>query len=232
MKKLLLASTLLAAVGAASAKADTFLMTDYSDYGTAVQLNSPDSINALAGRVTFTGPGGTAEVWCMDVFDILFKPYLFNINPATLANLPKPGIPNGLDAADLLTIDNLVFLGNNAIDHQGASQGVSAEYQVAIWETEYGASFDYTASAGFKSEVDALIASADGGSALFSNTTGFVWLSDAVSAPNQTMIEELDGERMGGVPEPSTWAMGLIGFGLMGTFGLVKTRKTPRYVEV
>jgi hypothetical protein len=227
MKKLLLTTALLGAVGATTAKADTYLMTGYSDYGVAVQLNSPNSIDALAGQVTFTGPAGTINVWCMDVLDLLYTPYLFQISPAELASLPKPGVPNVLSQADLDTIKNLVFEGNAAIAG-GASQGVSAEYQVAIWQTEYGAAFNYTAGAGFVAGVNALIASADGGTPLYPNTTGFLWLSDAVNAPNQTMIEELDGGRGLPTPEPSTWVMMGGGFALLAGLGLRK-RRAPRF---
>jgi hypothetical protein len=34
---------------------------------------------------------------------------------------------------------------------------------------------------------------------------------------------------VGGVPEPSTWAMGLMGFGLVGFTGLYRTRREARY---
>ena len=36
----------------------------------------------------------------------------------------------------------------------------------------------------------------------------------------------------GGVPEPSTWAMGLIGFGVMAGLASFNRRKAPRYIEV
>ena len=36
----------------------------------------------------------------------------------------------------------------------------------------------------------------------------------------------------GGVPEPSTWAMGLVGFGVMAGLASFNRRKAPRYIEV
>jgi PEP-CTERM motif len=227
MKNLLLAGTILAAVGATAAKAD-FLATSYSVYGAAVQLDAPDAINALAGRVTFSGPQGSVEVWCMDVNDILFVPYNFQISAASPINLPKPGIPNTITLGQLLTIDNLVFSGNDAIDNLGASAGVSAEYQVAIWQTEYGNAFSYTASAGFKNAVDALIDANDNGSPLFNPATvHFSWYSDAVEAPNQTMINQVGSEPFS-TPEPSTWAMGIMGFGVLGALAF-KRRRNARF---
>ena len=227
MKKILLAGTILAAVGATAAKAD-YLATSYSVYGQAVQLDTPDAINALAGRVTFSGPSGDVAVWCMDVNDILYVPYDFQISAASPINLPKPGIPGGITLGQLLTIDNLVFSGNSAIDDHGASAGVSAEYQVAIWQTEYGNTFTYTASAGFKNAVASLIDANDNGSPLFNPATvHFSWYSDAVEAPNQTMISQVGSDPFS-TPEPSTWIMGAMGFAFMGALAAFK-RKSSRY---
>ncbi len=225
--------TLLAAGAAialsSAARADTFDAETFSVYGQATQLLTPDPIDALAGRITFSGPSGSINVWCMDVGDILFVPYNYEIGTFALASLPKPGVPSGITQAQLDAVADLVVLGNKAIDVDGASATVSAEYQVAIWSVEYGNAFTYSASAGFRSDVDALVALAEGGD--YANGHNLRWLSDAVTAPNQTMV--WDGPvptQTGSAPEASTWAMAGLGFAFMATLGAFR-RKPARSIE-
>ena len=81
MRKLLLATTALLALAAAPVKADTFLETGVGVIGAqSVVIGSPVSRNVSAGLIQLNGTGGSfMDVFCVDVFDTIQSPYLYNI---------------------------------------------------------------------------------------------------------------------------------------------------------
>ena len=84
MRKLLLATTALLALSGA-AMADTFKAIDYTVIGGQnVFLTSPKAENVSAGQIHLIGEGGTfMDVWCLDVFDNIVKPYTYDIHTFT-----------------------------------------------------------------------------------------------------------------------------------------------------
>jgi hypothetical protein len=96
---------------------------------------------------------------------------------------------------------------------------------VAIWSEEYGSSFKYDSlGAGFSGDVasDLSLALSDytgHGAALSLNI-----LEPMPGVTSQTLI---DGTPLSATsaPEPSTWAMGIIGFAVLGAMGYRRRAK-------
>ena len=164
-------SSLLAAVAICvtthGAQAETVDYTSYSFKGINVQLTGPDSVYGGAGQITLQTTGQQTDLlaWCLDVYNFLTGSGHYDVDPFTTATLPLPrpglnGVPTSLSQDTLNTISWLVHNGNAAIAG-GATDLVSAEYQVAIWKTEYGSSFgmDYP-DGNFLNDVNGLITAA------------------------------------------------------------------------
>ncbi len=128
--------------------------------------------------------------------------------------------------------------GNELVDSPGpyTDDEVAAAIQIAIWDIEYGAAFTYDA---LGSPVDAAPPDPSGLVAQYiSNVQGGPWVEDfdyAVlsEADNQTVIwaPEIGREIPGGFPEPSTWAMMLLGFASLGFAGYRRAKAKASFAN-
>jgi hypothetical protein len=213
MRRLLLASMALAALGVSEASAGTLYYDHYGWFGDNVQINSPNSIYGGAGQIQLYSKSGQllADAWCLDVSDYLQQPQLMNVVGATALTV-ETGLPaGGLSQFQLTRIEQYVTQGDNALAH-GGSADFSAAIQIAIWKTEYGDGFDYNSiNQTVSDDVANLLLEAmpAPGAAPAAGYRGpvFSFLVPIDPVPSQTLITESLA-----APEPSTWAMILLGF--------------------
>jgi len=185
----------------------------------SVQITSPINLNVSAGQVILhSAADGDLAVWCLDLTDLLFKPYVFNETVYTGGNLP--GLPaGGLDATQRRQIASLIAFGMT-VNPDGDSDAAT---QLAIWKTEYGAGFSDTGlSVSLGLKVALLLADSANGGLIDCPACELHILSDAVSAPNQAM-----GFVVVPVPAPLAGAgipgiLAMLGF---GGFSFWKRRK-------
>ena len=186
MKKLLLSTVIALGITASAAQAETFTMTDFSVIGGQnVTFGPPLNETVQAGQIALTGPNGNLLVWCLDLNDILTKPYTFNVNTFTAGDI-RPGLGqlSLLDGNGLRQIASLML---NGIGFQ--DDGLSrAATQLAIWKIEYGALFDpLNLSAQLTADMNAhILASVIGGLIDAPNAILKV-LTDAPAVPNQAL---------------------------------------------
>ena len=187
MKRTILAAALLASTALATpASADTYQMDNFTvaPGAQSVHITSPINLNVSAGQVILhSNTQGDLEVWCLDLTDLLFKPYLFQEAVYTSGNLP--GLPaGGLSLNQVRQIANLMEFGltiNPDADSDAATQ-------LAIWKVEYGAGFSDTGlSLSLSTKVALLLADTVNGGLFDCPGCSLTILSDAVSAPNQAM---------------------------------------------
>jgi PEP-CTERM motif len=128
-----------------------------------------------------------------------------------------------LSQLQLNTIASLVVNGNVAVQG-GASASDSAAYQVAIWSVEYGSNFSYESFGNaFSDQVSNFIQAADVGSA--PSGYSFSIFNPIDPAVSQTLVFATPIARTTAVPEASTWAMMLAGFGGLGVVAFRRARK-------
>ena len=218
MKKLLLACTALAVLAFTPAKADTFLETSVSVIGAqSVVIGSPVTRNVSAGLIQLNGTGGSfMDVFCVDVFDNIQQPYLYNIATWTPGSTFQ-GMAN-ITAAQAQQIASLAFLASSS----NTGPFADAILQLAIWKTEYGGSF---ATLGLDSatqnSVNTALFETDAGGFLSRGDLTLHVMSDAPSDPSQAFVFAT----VAAVPEPSTWAMMIIGFAGIVFMGARKRRE-------
>jgi hypothetical protein len=223
MKRVLLVATILAASSAAHAANLDY--DSYGWYGLPIQIDSPTSIYGGAGQIQLYENGSlVANAWCMDVANYLTGNGHGGVMPFTLATVTGglEGVPTTLSQTQLDTIANLVVNGDTTI-RSGATATASAAYQVAIWTVEYGAGFSYDSlGAAFANQVSSYIGTASVDAVPPGSSLSFLEpLNPAIS---QTLVFDTPG---GAVPEASTWAMMLAGFGSLGFAAFRRARKQP-----
>jgi hypothetical protein len=180
------------------AKADTLVFDHAFVFGNEVGVFTPVSIEGVAGQVQLLDKAG----------DLLANAWFLDL----------PAFPLHLSNAQLSTIRGLVILGDEKIA-AGADGHYAAAVQVAIWQTGY--------AGGFTSDF---------------NDPGLV---GQVLVDGESTEDKHKGEILGftsypataqslafvtpavATPEPATWALGLIGFSLMGLTRLMKTLQPP-----
>jgi PEP-CTERM motif len=221
MKKLLLACTALAVLAFTPAKADTFLATDYNVIGgQSVVVSGPvvNPINTQAGEIHLTGLGGTfMDVWCLDVFDTIQKPYDYTISTLNAGDV-RPGV-GPLSLAQIQQITSLMLLGNSS----NTGPFADAVIQLAIWNAEYGSSFHTLGlDSGTQASVNTALADTVFGGIDFRTDLTLTVLTDAPSDPSQAFGQVTLAAP---VPEPSTWAMMIIGFAGIVFMGARKRRE-------
>ena len=218
MKRLALAAVLLAgtALTALPAKAD-YHMDDFSMAPGAqtVQITSPINLAVSAGQIVLhSAADGDLTVFCLDLTDLLFKPYTFNETVYTGGNLP--GLPaGGLDASQRRQIASLIAFGLT-VSPDGNSDAAT---QLAIWKTEYGAGFSDTGlSLSLSTKVALLLADSANGGLIDCPACELHILSDAVTAPNQALafvVVPVPAPLAGaGIPGLVAACAGLFGFNL------------------
>lgn len=212
MKKFFLA----AAIGALTTPtmAGSLTYDHYSWTGIDIHITSPNNISGGAGPITLYNNGQivASGVWCMDVDSFLVGSATVGTLPFTVANADSglPGVPTNLSAQQLGVISWLVDLGDHA--SSATEQGI---FQVAIWSEEYGNAFSYDdSSLGISGNVTTDLSTA------LADYTGqgnaplaLTFLVPGQGVSSQTLVFGSP------IPEPSTWAMMLAGFGLIGLVG-------------
>jgi hypothetical protein len=122
------------------AAATTITYSSYTWIGDDIQINSPNHIFGGAGQITLDTSSGNILAWCLDVTDYLLSSGTYSVS--TPATLPQ------LSAAQDAVIGSLIVEGNALLAGQGINgynkDDISTAVQIAIWQTEYGASFSYT----------------------------------------------------------------------------------------
>ena len=222
MKKLLLGAAALAALTTPT-MAGTLTYDHYSWTGIDIHITSPNNISGGAGPITLYNNGQivASGVWCMDVDNYLVGSAAVGTLPFTVANADSglPGVPTNLSAQQLGVISWLVDLGDHA--SSATEQGI---FQVAIWSEEYGNAFSYDdSSLGISGNVTTDLSTALGDYNANGNASEkLTFLVPGYGATSQTLVFGSP------IPEPSTWAMMLAGFGLIGALGWRKNR--VRYV--
>lgn len=213
MKKLFLAAAIVALTTPTMAGSLTYDSYSFSGIDD-IRITSPNKIEGGAGPITLYEGGKVvvADAWCLDVDNFLAGSGTVGTLPFTLANADSglPGVPTDLSATQLGVISWLVDLGDKATDStlQGA-------FQVAIWTEEYGDAFTYQAlGKAFDGDVSGDLSTA------LADYTGqgnaplkLTFLVPGVGVSSQTLVFG------SAIPEPSTWAMMLAGFGLIGALG-------------
>jgi hypothetical protein len=199
MRKLLLATAALLALSGA-AKADTFLADSVSVLGGAnVTIGTPKFENVQAGMIALTGPTGTVDVWCLDVFDVINLPYDYTVSTFHAGDT-KPGIV-ALTSGQIAQIASLMLAGNSVV--------TDAAVQLAIWKVEYGTAFSTIGlSTALQNQENLVLADTQSGGSLFRNDLTLTVYTDAVQDPSQAFGQAT----IAAVPEPSTWAMMILGF--------------------
>ena len=222
MRKYLLAAA-LAGAACTPAAASNITYDSYSFTGIgSIHITSPNDITGGAGPITLYDKGAVvvADAWCMDVNNYLANSGFVGVAPFNLANADSglPGVPSTLSNNQLKVIGWLIDNGDKATDStlQGA-------FQVAIWSEEYGSSFKYDSlGLNFDTDVgnDLSLALSE------AQTQGFAPLKISFLVPGLDVSSQTLAFGSP-VPEPSTWAMGIIGFAVMGAFGW-KRRSTAQ----
>lgn len=190
MKKILLSGAMLG-LAMLPAKAGTFTADSFTQLAGAVSvtINSPATpANPISvGEIDLhqNSPSADLLVWCLDLQNLLFIPYTFQVTTYT-PGLNLPGLPaGGLDASQLRQIASLMN-GGLSIGGLGAADDDAAT-QLAIWRVEYGPSFSTNASGTLLDRMNLELADSVAGGILDCPTCTLTVLSDAVSAPNQAV---------------------------------------------
>ena len=211
MKRFLLCSVAAAGLALAS---PAFAGTYEADHvsvlnGINVTIDTPKFENVQSGMIQLTGPTGTQNVWCLDVFDGINLPYTYTINTY------HPGDSFAgmavLDAAQVRQISALMFLGNAA----NTGPFADAVIQLAIWSVEYGTTgpggFTYSgADSATVNSVNTAILDTDAGGIFDRADLILTVLTDAPINPSQAFGDAT--LQVAAVPEPSTWMMMILGF--------------------
>lgn len=219
MKRLLATTALLAAL-ATPAWANDFFADSYSQPNGFVDLTItfPPSVNETVrvGEINLHHngpPSADLLVWCLDIQDLLFTPYDFQLHTLA-ANTNFPGLQlGGLSNGQIRQIASLMLRGLT-------EGGVNANFddaatQLAIWRVEYGASFTSNATGGLLAQMTQELNDSMAGGSLDCPDCSITILTDAVNAPNQALAfaVAVPGPIVGaGLPGLITACLGLWGF--------------------
>ena len=177
-----------------------------------------------AGPITFTISGGPVVVWCDDLYNDVY------IGSSNIYHVVSPASYLApLSQATIQNIAGLAFQGTMEALANTLTPDRGAEFQLAIWEQEYGNIQDL-ADSGIQTGVDALIGSAP---SFFADMKAQGWTYDQLDSPGcdqqPNAITYQSGCQTQGqiyvrrVPEPGTIAILLAG--LLGLGGLHQRRK-------
>ncbi len=226
------AATLLATTCAASA--GTLDYTGGTITGLPITFLTPTTGVGDAGQIHLTTGIGTFDVWCVDLTDNFIQTggtYLVGPSPI----LPfAPGVPRGLSPSQIGEMGTLALHGDFLVAHPGSytSEQVAAAIQIAIWDIEYGPPLlppnTFTYSPFLGSPIDTAPPGTSGlvGEYLANVGTGNPWdeyfgFGVFAATGNQTLLwaPEPGITPFIAIPEPSTWAMMLVGFAGLGFAG-------------
>ena len=205
------------AVAASAASAGSLSYDGYGWFGAAIELQAPVSEYAGVGQIQLYNRGRlVADAWCMDVFNYLAGGGTYEIKPFSVATVGGGllGVPTNLTHDELGEIGALALHGNELLAH-GGSWDQSAEIQVAIWTIEHNGAFGYASpGAWFDDGVSTYLGKVGPGSP-WGESFGLKFLSGEW---NQTLIAA-------SAPEPSTWALMLLGFAGLGYAAYHRTER-------
>ncbi len=184
------------------------------------------------------GSGQTLDVWCVDlVNNFVATGGTYGIHtPAYLLTSPN-GIPS-LSLTQIGELGALALHGDSLVANPGSytSDQVAAAIQIAMWDIEYGDAFTYdplgspvdTAPPNPSGLVDQYISNVEGGP--WGGYFGFAVFS---AVGNQVVIyaPEPNITVFTGTPEPSTWAMMVIGFAGLGFAGYRRAKAKASFAN-
>jgi hypothetical protein len=196
--------------------------TGFTVTGDSITIDTPILTSGVAGLIHLITPSGTVDAWCLDVYDMLSGSGTYNVGPV---HPPLPGVPI-LTAAQIGEIGALMVHGDDLVAAPPPGDNandVATAIAVAIWSVEYGTAVP----SGFTyNYVDSTVASLaplydnDAISGVWAPFTGYSALSytnEQTLTSNQTVFAV--------IPEPSTWAMMLLGLGGLGFAGYRSSRR-------
>ena len=232
MKKLLLAAAAVCAL-AAPANAFQLISTTLSDVPTAYNAGTVLGYSYYDGPVLLhtdiAAPFSDFESYCVDLNHFLQSNQSYHFGKLT-----TDGNGNPITELQSYMIGKIAIAGIADTNLPTPDQDFDAAAQLAIWAIEYN-----TTATGFKdvaiqNDYNTLYGEFNNPLAKdFNWATAVIpdspWPGGGEWGSSQMMVVGLE---TGGVPEPSTWAMGLIGFGVMAGLAAFNRRKAARYVEV
>jgi hypothetical protein len=164
----------------------------------------------------YTGPivlnltgGGTLTVYCADLNHFLEQPGSY-----TTGILNKNGEGQTISEFDSNRIWHIAALGNAA----GTNSDEAVAAQAAIWDIAYD--MDSATSVTANDTINADLVGLLGD--VFSGPESYATAYLPTDGTNQMMVGGTPFAA--GAPEPSTWAMGIIGFAVLGAMGWRKSR--------
>lgn len=191
----------------------------YNSYNVAnpqsINILTPNAVTGLAGQITLHGSGANAgqtlQAWCLDVFTYLTNSATYTISSLTTSG--AGGSNPALTTAQMAQIGALMVNGNALIN---SSTDVSAAIQLAIWRTEYGASFTYN---GLSASVTSLA-----NTYLANVATGGIWsgptyIVSLLSATGDQTLGYANGDQQGELtptPLPAAWLLMVSGMAGVG----------------
>ena len=181
---------------------------------------SPPGSGAGQIQLDIPGPGkgGYLDAWCVDLYDGLLDSGTFNVLDSSGLN-GAPGVPTlpPLSTEQIGAIGALKLNGDDLLAHKPSNAAdIGAAIQIAIWTVEYGSAFTYDPLGSPVDGTGGLVAqylNDVGPGGTWSPFTNYYVLE---ATGNQTLIVDTLTPTPHSIPEPSTWAMMLLGFTGLG----------------
>jgi PEP-CTERM motif len=215
MKKLLMSTAvalgLVPATLASEAHAAGITVTGYSlPDSAAYDAGTVDGYNYYDGPVTLQTTAGDINVYCADLNHELQTGVVYNYGFLT-----ENGAGSPISEFTSNRIGHIAALGLASSDGD-----MQAAAELAIWATEYNTSATGFADIAIQNDYNSLIADT------FANTGYARVLIPAGNWPNDTSLSQMMVVGTSStVPEPSTWAMMLLGFAGLSLAGYRKSRR-------
>jgi hypothetical protein len=181
---------------------------------------APDTpYSYYTGPITFNVQGGAdITVYCVDLNHWL------QTGQYKVVALDTNGEGQSLTESQSSLIGSLAEFGAGVGLGNIVDQMYAAAAQARIWDVAYAADGATSTSTGAQDTIDLLVNGfgfADRGFALALQPYGVDWPNNL--SASQEMVLGFGSP----VPEPSTWALGLIGFAIVGAMGYKKSLKRP-----
>ena len=198
--------------------------------GLTIQEGANSAGIYYAGPIIFTINGGPVVVWCDDLYNDVFlgsSPQYYLVSAASYLS--------PLSIGTIRDIAGLAFQGTQESLANTLTPARGAEFQLAIWELEYGNIQDI-ADGGIQTGVDSLLGSAH---QFFTdmNTAGWGYAEldspgcgqqpDAITYTNGCQLQgQIYVHPLDRVPEPVT--LSIFGAGVAGAIGLRRRQKAKQ----